>query len=693
MIDLFEHNQAAYDAVVCQLAETGKACVIHPTGTGKSFIAFKWLEEYPDRQFVWLSPSENIFKTQLENVHIACGFVPQNVRFITYAKLMNMPEAEMDALRFDGLVLDEMHRAGAAMWGKGVRALIAGHPDAQLLGLTATPVRYLDEQRDMAAELFDNCIADSMSLGEAIRRGILPAPKYVTALYTYTLDLKRYANRISRTNAATRRKAENILNRLRRALDTAEGLDAIFTKYLTKGKYIAFCANTAHMKRMETECRRWFSGIDSDAHIYTVWADSPTAESDYAAFKQDDSNHLRVLFSIDMFNEGIHVEDLDGVLLFRATISPIIYKQQIGRALSTMKSSVPLIIDVVNNFENLYSIRALEREMAEAVTHYRGHIEQEDWAMSSFLIIDEVRECRRLFEQLEETLSLSWDEMYAVAKKYYETHGDLKVEKRYRTEEGIPLGSWVATQRAVYRGDRDGLMDEERVRRLDRIGMVWDDPRQTRWEVGYRHAVQYHAAKGDLDVPVGFASDDGYALGRWIAAQRRAYRAMRAAGEDPGKVERFARLGRLGMVWDTHDALFDEGLREARAYYSAHGDLNVPAQYVSTSGYNLGAWIIRMRRRYTGVGNGLPLTEEQIKSLERIGMEWRDKYESKWDENFDIAQRYFDQHGDMRVPKGFEMGGLRLDKWVQRQRRANREQKLRPGQREKLQKLGIVAAQ
>ena len=48
MIQLFEHNKIAYDAVRKQLAETGKACVIHPTGTGKSFIAFKWIEEHPE---------------------------------------------------------------------------------------------------------------------------------------------------------------------------------------------------------------------------------------------------------------------------------------------------------------------------------------------------------------------------------------------------------------------------------------------------------------------------------------------------------------------------------------------------------------------------------------------------------------------------------------------------------------------
>ena len=68
MIELFSHNKTAYEAVLEQLEETGKACVVHPTGTGKSFIAFKWVEDNRDKRFLWLSPSENIFDTQLENV-------------------------------------------------------------------------------------------------------------------------------------------------------------------------------------------------------------------------------------------------------------------------------------------------------------------------------------------------------------------------------------------------------------------------------------------------------------------------------------------------------------------------------------------------------------------------------------------------------------------------------------------------
>ena len=132
------------------LSRTGKAAVIHPTGTGKSFVAFRLCQERADARIVWLSPSEYIWRTQLASLRAAGGCAPENVTFLTYAKLMLLTAEERAALRPEIVILDEFHRCGAQEWGKGVRALLEDFPDALLLGLTATPIRYLDGQRDMA---------------------------------------------------------------------------------------------------------------------------------------------------------------------------------------------------------------------------------------------------------------------------------------------------------------------------------------------------------------------------------------------------------------------------------------------------------------------------------------------------------------------------------------------------------------
>ena len=65
---LFEHNEKAYRAAVRMMNQYGKAAIVHPTGTGKSYIAFKLIEDNPEKVVIWLSPSEYIFKTQLESL-------------------------------------------------------------------------------------------------------------------------------------------------------------------------------------------------------------------------------------------------------------------------------------------------------------------------------------------------------------------------------------------------------------------------------------------------------------------------------------------------------------------------------------------------------------------------------------------------------------------------------------------------
>jgi superfamily II DNA or RNA helicase len=178
-IKLFEHNQTAYDTAVSLMAETGKAAVIHPTGTGKSFIGFKLAEQRSEARICWLSPSEHIYKTQLENLKNATdGYSPENIYFMTYAKLLMSSKKVIEELNPDYIVLDEFHRCGALEWGKGVKRLLDAYFDVSSLGLSATNIRYLDNQRDMADELFDGNVASVMTLGESIVRNILLPPIY-----------------------------------------------------------------------------------------------------------------------------------------------------------------------------------------------------------------------------------------------------------------------------------------------------------------------------------------------------------------------------------------------------------------------------------------------------------------------------------------------------------------------------------
>ena len=364
---LFEHNEKAYRAAVRMMEQYGKAAIVHPTGTGKSYIAFKLIEDNPEKVVIWLSPSKYIFKTQLESLKRNDPDFPlANVHFYTYAKLMCCAQAQLDEIAAQKpayIILDEFHRAGAECWGESTVALLKLCPDAKFLGLTATNIRYLDNNRDIAEELFDSRVASNMTLGEAVVMGILPAPKYVTTVYQYQKALAKYQARVDNLRTPGIQDVnQKYLDALRRALEQADGLDKVF-----------------------------------------------------ADFKTDTGDRLKLLFCIDMLNEGVHVEGISGVILFRPTISPIIYKQQIARL-----DSIGMVWGNRNDRQ--------------------------------------------------------WNQGYQEAKRYFEAHGDLRVPVNYVSPEGYALGKWVKRQRYTRQNPEKscGALTEERMERLDAIGMIWN---------------------------------------------------------------------------------------------------------------------------------------------------------------------------------------------------------------------------
>ena len=526
---LFEHNEKAYYAAVRMMEQYGKAAIVHPTGTGKSYIAFKLIEDNPEKVVIWLSPSEYIFKTQLESLKRNDPDFPlANVHFYTYAKLMCCTQAQLDEIAAQKpayIILDEFHRAGAECWGESTVALLRLCPDAKLLGLTATNVRYLDNNRDMAEELFDSCVASDMTLGEAVVRGILPTPNYVTTVYQYQKTLAKYQARVDNLRTP--------------------GIQDANQKYL----------------------------------------DAPNTDKAFADFKMDTSDRLKLLFCIDMLNEGVHVEGISGVILFRPTISPIVYKQQIGRALTAGDNTIPLILDVVNNFEGLTSISGLQSEMQEAVHRLYANGEGDKIVTERFEVVEQVHDCRVLFEQLQASLSSSWDHYFSEASIYYAEHGDLNIPKRYTTPAGLSLGEWLVTQRRVREGQIQGNLTEQQIARLDSIGMVWGNRNDRQWNEGYQEARRYFDAHGDLNVPAGYVSPGGYNLGNWVKRQR-------YTRHNPDKScavlteERIAKLDEIGMRWEKADSRTHR-LKMAQEPKRKSENLNVSADHKTGEGIGL----------------------------------------------------------------------------------------------------------
>ena len=686
-ISLYAHNEKAYHAALAMLERTGKAAVIHPTGTGKSFIGFKFCEDYPEKNICWISPSEYIFKTQLDNLAADCGTVPENITFLTYAKLIVLSIDEIEELRPDIIILDEFHRCGAKQWRTGIQALLNANPSVPLLGLSATNIRFLDNQRDMAKELFDGHIASEITLGEAIVRGILKPPKYILSVYSFQQDLEKYENRVEKLHNPTQRnRAEELLKTLRRSLEDADGLDKIFVRHMPDhhGKYIVFCSNVAHMNRMIKLAPGWFSQLDADPHIYRAYSPDPTTRAAFTAFREDESNHLKLLFTIDMLNEGIHVADVDGVILFRPTVSPVIYKQQIGRALSAGSAKMPVIFDIVNNIENLRSIGALEQEFEEAVLQTGSSERERQELRQRFQIIDEVRDCRQLFERLDDTLTYTWEDMYERAKEYYEVHGNLNVPGTYYTTDGYALGSWILTQRAVRKGLQRGTLGEERIAMLDEIGMLWTVREKDRWPEYFAAAEAYAHEFGHLCVPDAYITPDGVKLGKWLTTLK-----IQQKRRGKGRYltpERIAALDRICMVWDVDKFQWERKFQAAQKYYQEFGNLEVPTRYVTPDGTTLGLWIQVARKDYKS-GH---LDETSIQRLEAIGMVW-DIERMRWERQYQAAAEYCWEYGDLDIPAQYETtGGLKLGRWLQRMRRDYKNGVLEKEYVERLESIGVI---
>ena len=659
---LFEHNEKAYHAAVWMMEQYGKAAIVHPTGTGKSYIAFKLIEDNPEKVVIWLSPSEYIFKTQLESLKRNDPDFPlANVHFYTYAKLMCCTQAQLDDIAAQKpayIILDEFHRAGAECWGESTVTLLKLCPDAKLLGLTATNVRYLDNNRDMAEELFDSRVASDMTLGEAIVRGILPAPNYV--------NLARYQTRVDNLRSAGIQDVnQKYLDALRRALEQADGLDKVFAHHITNksGKYIVFCANKEHMDEMISHVPEWFAKVNAEVAVYEAYSDDPGTDKAFADFKADESDRLKLLFCIDMLNEGVHVEGISGVILFRPTISPIIYKQQIGRALTAGENSTPLILDVVNNFEGLCSIAGLQGEMQEAAYRLNANGEGNKIVTERFEVIEQVHDCRVLFERLQASLSSSWNHYFSEASIYYAEHGSLNIPKRYTTPAGLSLGEWLTTQRRVRAGQIPGNLTELQIARLDSIGMEWGNRNDAAWERGLEEARKFREQFGNLQVPAKYKTKDDYPLGKWINNARKR--------RNDGKLteERIRQLDQMGMIWSVFDAKWEQGYALAMNYAAKHGDLNVPVNYTTEEGEKLGAWILNQRTAYAKE----MLSQDQIGRLEEIGIYWGNRNDRQWNEVYGAAKRYFEANGDLDVPVAYvSPEGYALGKWVRRQQYAYR---------------------
>ncbi|MDX2370869.1 MAG: Helicase associated domain protein [Colwellia sp.] len=681
-LELIAHNLSTYNTTKELFKTQQRVSTIQATGTGKSYLIGQHLLDNVDKQCLVLAPSAFILDQQER-------LLPwlTNVEYMTYSKASYSTNDEWESLLPEFIVLDEFHRGGADKWGKGLDRLFKAAPHAKVFGTTATHIRYLDNTRNMADELFDGTIANEITLQEAIAKKILPAPYYVSALYSFEKEAEQILKDIGNCKASADDKkfANNEIVKLAVDWESSSGVPDILDKHLKEitGKFIVFCEDIEAMDIMQDEVSIWFRKAAKKRNqtvkrkSYIIQSqqtdrDNKTIIKEFTSANTDNSIHI--LLAVNMLNEGLHIKGISGVILLRKTTSPIIYFQQIGRCLQVNGGLQPVIFDLVNNMANVQS-QHLQESIDRAIDVEQT--KRNELGLSALNhdlhIFDETYDLRQKLDEVAKRLgiNLNYFEMgYIELVEYKEEHGDCNVPVRFKTSSGFSLGLWLSRRRSNY---KKNILSQERIQRLEKIGLDWD-PSETEFQANFNALVDYKEEHGDCNVPLRYQNSSGLALDRWIRSRRKEYKANQLSQERTQKLEK------IGLDWDPSEAEFQANFNALIDYKEEHGDCNVPNRYKTCSGLALGRWLGSRRENY----KKNTLSRERIERLEEIGFDW-DQTEIDYTIGFNALVEYKEEHGDCNVPKRFKTSsGYSLGRWITTRRDNYKKNKL---SQEKIKKL------
>ena len=314
-----------------------------------------------------------------------------------------------------------------------------------------------------------------------------------------------------------------------------------------------------------------------------------------------------------------------------------------------------------------------------------------------------------------------WRKKYNLAKAYFEHYGNLEIPTIFKTtngyeydENGIALVTWIVNQRIAYKGNSASKITPAKINLLKEIGMRFEniDTMET-WMEKYKLAKTYFEHYGNLEIPQGFKTINGYdydengiALGIWLAKQRQAYKGQGTQKITPDQIKL---LEEIGMRFENKDIMetWMEKYNLAKVYFEHYDNLEIPKTFKTINGYDydengiaLGNWIGKQRQTYKGQGTQ-KITPYQIKLLKEIGMRFENKdIMETWMEKYNLAKVYFEHYDNLEIPKTFKTingydydeNGIALGTWIVTQRTAYKgdsTNKITPTQIKLLEEIGM----
>lgn len=677
-------NEAAFQKAVQSLETLNRAAVFHPTGTGKSCIAWKVVEAHPQTTFFWLvAGAQRLALRQAELTRYNGGTLPGNVRFCDCEKLAAAtPEqwVRLGEQKPGCMVLDCYHELSAVCWAQSVQKLLRMCPQAKVLGLgvpNGAPVCAA------AQELFADCIVSHMTVAEAMAAGTMPVPSaYAALLWPQEEELATLRARIKnlcmpKGDTSLRVQYEELSWSLRQV----ENLTVLLPRLLsdTSGHYLVLFESAAYQEKLGTELEQLLRTVDSAVRFYAAdhacFADSAAVE----AFLSDTAPGPKVLLCVNAPGVQQPLEGLAGVILVRQSSLMSTFKQMLCRALVAAGSRSVPVFDLVAQFEGLGNGRTLQRDCTEAMTRAGSKT-------PGFRQERPMQQTYRLYGKLRREMEARWEVLCQAAADAAAKEGTLELPRSYTIHSGVPVGKWLELQRQVQAGQRPGRLTAEQAAKLEKLGIRWNHRLEAAWEKGFASAQKYRTEHGDLLVPVRYRDKNDFALGEWIVYNRQRYLGGNLTQN------RIERLEAIGMVWSTSNDLWEQNYAAATQYYLEHGDLEVPIKYETPSGFGLGVWLGAQRAAHKAG----ELPQEQLERLDALGMDWTNRNDRKWMSLYDVAAAYYHEHGNLNVPSEYVTpDGVLLGKWVARQRYAylnpdRSSARVTPERKALLDKLGMV---
>lgn len=677
-------NEAAFQKAVQSLETLNRAAVFHPTGTGKSCIAWKVVEAHPQTTFFWLvAGAQRLALRQAELTRYNGGTLPGNVRFCDCEKLAAAtPEqwVRLGEQKPGCIVLDCYHELSAVCWAQSVQKLLRMCPQAKVLGLgvpNGAPVCAA------AQELFADCIVSHMTVAEAMAAGTMPVPSaYAALLWPQEEELATLRARIKnlcmpKGDTSLRVQYEELSWSLRQV----ENLTVLLPRLLsdTSGHYLVLFESAAYQEKLGTELEQLLRTVDPAVRFYAAdhacFADSAAVET----FLSDTAPGPKVLLCVNAPGVQQQLEGLAGVILVRQSSLMSTFKQMLCRALVAAGSRSVPVFDLVAQFEGLGNGRTLQRDCTEAMTRAGSKT-------PGFRQERPMQQTYRLYGKLRREMEARWEVLCQAAADAAAKEGTLELPRSYTIHSGVPVGKWLELQRQVQAGQRPGRLTAEQAAKLEKLGIRWNHRLEAAWEKGFASAQKYRTEHGDLLVPVRYRDKNDFALGEWIVYNRQRYLGGNLTQN------RIERLEAIGMVWSTSNDLWEQNYAAATQYYLEHGDLEVPIKYETPSGFGLGVWLGAQRAAHKAG----ELPQEQVERLDALGMDWTNRNDRKWMSLYDVAAAYYHEHGNLNVPSEYVTpDGVLLGKWVARQRYAylnpdRSSARVTPERKALLDKLGMV---